>query len=213
MRYVSVFLALLISLPFSPVAAAQTAPQAAPAKLNLVIVEGDAAINNIRLRTARQPIVQVEDENHVPIAGAAVVFQLPNMGASGTFADGSHTLTVISDEHGRAVARGLRPNTAKGQFQIHVNASFAGQTASGVITQTNAIVAAGAAAGAGAGAGAAAAGISAKLIVVLIVVGAAAAGGAVAATHSSSSAASPTPPAAPVSTTIAAGAGAVGAPR
>jgi hypothetical protein len=213
MRYLSVIPALLIFLPFSPVAAAQTAPQPAPTKLNLVIVEGDGAINNIRLRTAREPIVQVEDQNHVPVAGAAVVFVLPNLGASGTFADGSHTLTVISDNQGRAVARGLRPNGAKGQFQIHVNASFAGHTASGVITQTNAVVAAGAAAGAGAGAAAAAGGISAKLITILIVVGAAAAGGAVAATHSGSSAASPTPPAPPVSTTIAAGAGTVGAPR
>jgi hypothetical protein len=36
--------------------------------LNLVIVEGDGVINNIRQRTAREPIVQVEDENHKPVA-------------------------------------------------------------------------------------------------------------------------------------------------
>jgi hypothetical protein len=206
MRYLSVFLVLLISLPLSPVAAAQTAP--APAKLNLVIVEGDGAINNIRQRTAREPIVQVEDENHKPVAGAVVVFLLPNQGAGGTFANGAHTLTVITDEQGRAVARGLRPNTGQGQFQIHVNASLNGQTASATITQSNAAGAAGAGAGA-----AAAGGISGKLIAVLIVVGAAAAaGGAYAATHSGG-AASTTPPAAAVSTSITAGAGTVGAPR
>ena len=32
------------------------------------IVEGEGAINNIRLRTAREPIVQVEDENRKPVA-------------------------------------------------------------------------------------------------------------------------------------------------
>src|SRR5271157_3343531 len=173
MRYLSLFLVPLISLPLSPLAAAQTAP----AKLNLVIVEGDGAINNIRQRTAREPIVQVEDENHKPVAGAVVVFLLPNQGAGATFANGAHSLTVITDNQGRAVARGLRPNTGQGQFQIHVNASFNGQTASATITQTNALGAAGAGA-------AAAGGISGKLIAVLIVVGAAAAGGAYAATHS-----------------------------
>ena len=34
-------------------------PQQAPAKLSIVIVEGEGAINNIRQRTAREPIVQV----------------------------------------------------------------------------------------------------------------------------------------------------------
>jgi hypothetical protein len=205
MRYLSVFLVLLISLPLCPVAAAQTA--LTPAKLNLVIVEGDGAINNIRQRTAREPIVQVEDENHKPVAGAVVVFLLPNQGAGATFANGAHTLTVITDEQGRAVARGLRPNTGQGQFQIHVNASSNGQTASATITQSNAAGAAGAGA-------AAAGGISGKLIAVLIVVGAAAAaGGAYAATHSGGGAASTTPPATAVSISITAGAGTVGAPR
>jgi hypothetical protein len=199
MRYLSVLLVLLISLPLSPIAAAQTAP----ARLNLVIVEGDGAINDIRQRTAREPIVQVEDENHKPVAGAVVVFLLPNQGASGTFANGSHTLTVISDSQGRAVARGLRPNASQGQFRIHVNASLNGQTASASLTQTNALGAAGAAV---------AAGVSGKLIAVLIAVGAAAAaGGAYAATHSGGASNNTSPAAVPIS--ITAGVGTVGAPR
>lgn len=47
-------------------------------KLNIVIVEGEGAVNNARQRVARDPMVQVEDENRKPIAGAAVVFLLPN---------------------------------------------------------------------------------------------------------------------------------------
>jgi hypothetical protein len=205
MRYLSLFLVLLISLPLTPFAAAQTAP----AKLNLIIVEGDGAINNIRQRTAREPIVQVEDENHKPVAGAVVVFLLPYQGAGGAFANGSHSLTVITDEQGRAVARGLRPNTGQGQFQIHVNASFNGQTASSTITQSNAAGAAGAGAGA-----AAASGISGKLLAVLIVVGAAAAaGGVYAATHSGGGTSNNASIPPGVSTTITAGAGSVGPPR
>ena len=51
-------------------------PQDAP-KLIINIVEGEGALNNIKQRVNREPIVQVEDENHKPIAGAAVVFFLP----------------------------------------------------------------------------------------------------------------------------------------
>jgi hypothetical protein len=168
--------------------------------LNLVVVEGDGAINNIRLRTAREPIVQVQDENHKPVAGAAVVFLLPTNGAGGTFANGAHSLTVVTDDQGQAVAHGLKPNGIKGQFKIHVNASYKGQTTSTDINQTNAVMAA--AAGAAAGSI-----FTTKLIVVLAVVAGAAAGGAYYATHNGSG--TPSTPA----TTIAAGAGAVGPPR
>ena len=159
MRYLSLLLALWIP------ATAQVAPM-----LNLVVLEGEGATNNIRQRTAREPIVQVQDENHKPVAGAIVVFTLPSNGAGGVFANGARTLSMVSDNQGQAVARGFRPNGLKGQYQIRVNASYQGQTASTSINQTNAVLTASGAA--------AAAGVSAKLIVVLVAVGAAAAGGA-----------------------------------
>jgi hypothetical protein len=175
----------------------------APA-LNIVVVEGEGAINNIKQRTAREPIVEVQDENHRPVAGAVVVFTLPTLGAGATFSGGAHTLTVVADNQGRAVAHGFQPNTVKGQFQIHVNASMNGRTASININQGNA---AGAASGA-----AASGGISAKLIVILAVVGAAAAaGGAYYATHSGGGSSSSSSTIAPP-TTITAGGGSVGAP-
>jgi hypothetical protein len=106
-------------------------------KLNIVIVEGDEAINNIRQRTAREPIVQVVDENHRPVAGAAVIFLTPQHGPSSVFADGTHSLTVTTDQNGRAVARGLRPNRAAGKYRIQVKASYQGNNASAVIGQVN----------------------------------------------------------------------------
>ena len=107
MRWWSVGLSylLILHLVIAPV----SAQEPGPLKLNLVIVEGDGAINNIQERTARERIVQVEDENHRPIAGAAVMFSLPNNGASGVFANGSRSMTVLTDSQGRAVARGLLP--------------------------------------------------------------------------------------------------------
>ena len=190
MRYISVFLAAFLAAP-------EAFPQQA---LNLVVVEGEGAINNIRQRTARDPIVRVEDENHKPVAGAAVVFLLPSQGASGTFAGGAQTLTVMTNAQGLAVGRGLKPNSVQGQYQIRVNASFRGQTATASISQTNALAVAGAAA--------TAAGVSGKLIALLLIAGGAAAAGAVVATHNGGGG---SPPAVPP-TTISAGTGSVGAP-
>src|ERR1700683_1413663 len=100
MRGLGLLMAGCVAVSLVPVVFAQ-----APAHtLNLVIVEGDGVINNIRQRTAREPIVQVEDENHKPVAGAAVLFLLPEHGAGGTFADGSHSLTVTTNSAGRASA-------------------------------------------------------------------------------------------------------------
>ena len=116
-------------------------------KINIVIVEGEGAINNVRQRVAREPIVQVEDENRKPVAGAAVTFLLPNQGAGASFANGAQSLTITTDAQGRAVARGLRPNNVNGQYEIRVNASHQGRTANAVISQTNAITATTAATG------------------------------------------------------------------
>jgi hypothetical protein len=201
MRWLSPVLAILISIPATSVVDAQ---DIAP-KLNIVIVEGDGAINNIRQRTAREPIIQVEDENHKPVAGAAVIFTLPGQGAGGTFAGNTQSLSVVTDSQGRAVAHGFHPNSVQGQYQIHVTASNNGQTANANISQTNAVVAG--------AAGAAAAGISGKLIAVLVIVGAAAAaGGAYYATHNGGGGGSNISAGASV-IVITPGAGTVGPPK
>lgn len=178
-------------------------PQESPPAIRIIILEGDGAINNMRQRVNREPIVQVQDENHKPIAGAAVTFFLPTNGASGTFPDGSRNMTVMTDSNGRAVARGIRPNGVNGPMQIRVTAGFHGQTTSAVITQTNAISAAAASAAATGGF------FSSKIfVIVLAATVGAAAGGAYWATHSGSS-----NPAAPPSISITAGTPSVGAPR
>jgi hypothetical protein len=164
-------------------------------KLNLVIVEGDGAINNIRQRTAREPIVQVEDENHKPVAGAAVIFLLPERGAGGTFADGSHSLSAVTNAQGRAAARGIQLNHTEGQFSIHVTASFNGMTAATDISQTIS-----------AAAPVASTGVSTKLIVILAVGAAAVVGGVLYATHSGGGSSTST------GTSITAGTGTVGPP-
>jgi len=190
-------LLLLIDLLPVPMRA-QDANQAPQAKLNIVIVEGEGAINNVKDRVSREPIVQVEDENHKPVAGAALTFSLPNQGASGVFLNGSKTLTLTTDAQGRASALGIRRNNVSGQMQIRVTASFAGQTAIAIITQTNV-------------ASTTSAGLSttAKVLIIVGLAGGAAAG-AIVATRGGGSSSSTTPI---PSITITAGTPTVGAPK
>jgi len=128
-----------------------TAQAPSSALLEIVIVEGDGAINNIKKRTSREAIVEVQDENHKPVAGAIVSFTLPNTGPGGTFVNGSRLFMVTTDQAGRAAATSIRANSLTGSYNIRVTASFRGQTATATIAQTNAIAAAGAAAGAASG--------------------------------------------------------------
>ena len=112
---------------------AQDAP-----KLKILIIEGDGATNNIKQRTAREPIVEVQDENNRPVGGALVTFTAPNYGASGTFQGGSKVFSVTTDTNGRAVGKGFQPNSAKGNLKLQVRAQANGQNASSEINMTNA---------------------------------------------------------------------------
>jgi hypothetical protein len=192
--YLSVLLILgnLSSLP----AAAQ-----APPVVIVTVLEGEGAVNNVKSKAVKSPVIEVDDENHRPIAGAAVVFFLPDQGASGVFMNGSRTLTVTTDPMGRATAVGIRPNNLNGPMQIRVTASFQGQTASAVVNQTNE---GGSATGGGMSTGT-------KVAIILLIVGGAAAGGILAATHgggSSSSSSSSSP-----AIVITPGTPTVGAPK
>jgi hypothetical protein len=172
-------------------------------RLNIVIVEGDGAINNIKQRTSRETIVEVQDENHKPVAGAAVVFLLPGDGPGGAFAGGAKSATLVTDSAGRATMPTLQPNQATGNFQIRVNVSSQGRTASATIAQSNV-------AGAGAaGAGGSAAGISGKTIAIIVAVAAAGAVGAAVGLRgkNNTNTTTPTPPVTPTGT-ISAGSGA-----
>ncbi|WP_031500831.1 carboxypeptidase-like regulatory domain-containing protein [Bryobacter aggregatus] len=137
------------------------APEGTP-KLNILVINGDGAINNIKSRTARETIVEVRDENNKPVAGASVVFLLPDSGPGLVSSNGTRMITTMTDANGRAAARGLKTNGQSGRYNLQVRANYQQSFGQIAIAQSN-IVAAGAA-------------IS-GLTVALIAVGAAAAAG------------------------------------
>jgi hypothetical protein len=167
-------------------------------RLRIVVIEGEGTVNTAGQRVSHDPVVEVDDETNKGVEGAVVVFFLPAQGPTGTFLNGSQTLTVNTNAQGRATASGIRLNGATGQMQIRVSASLQGQTATATITENNEP-------GAKSTGGLSKAG---KIVIVLGLIGGAAAGG-IAATRGGSSSPAQGPP--PI--TISAGVPTVGGPK
>jgi hypothetical protein len=171
------------------------------AGLQVVVLQGEDAINIIQQKTAVGPIVEVRDRNGLPVAGATVTFTIEG-GKLATFSGGTSTLTVATNAVGRAAVAAIDPISA-GSFQIQVQAAFQGQTVAATIAQSNVMTLAeaaatastagsSAAAGSAAGGAAGGGGVSATTIGI---VGAAVGGGALVATQvGGDSAAAPTGP-------------------
>ncbi len=172
-------LAIFLSavLIHSPLVVPSAKAQEAQGGLRITIIEGDEAILNVRQRVSREAIIQVEDENRRPVAGALVTLTAPRDGASAIFSNGLNNITLTTDDAGRVVVRGIRPNSAEGKFSVRVNAVKEGLRGTAEIRMSN--VAAAAAAG----------GVAGKVIAFLLIAGAGAAAGAVAATRNGNGAA------------------------
>jgi len=120
------------------VSAGATAAQASqPKSLLITIVEGEGALNDIRTRTAREPIVEVDDENHKPVAGALVLFALDKSGSTYANFGGLPSVSVRTDQAGHAVATGFQTTQKKGTYKINVHASVGELVAVTVINMTN----------------------------------------------------------------------------
>ncbi len=122
--------------PVSKAAQAPTASQL-PRSIQIVTLEGEGAVNSISARSVTQPVVEVRNENELPIEGATVTFELPAFGPGGTFPGGQRTLTTVSNSRGQAMARGFQINNLPGVFTIHVTAIVENLKATHSITQTN----------------------------------------------------------------------------
>ncbi|RXH55935.1 hypothetical protein [Granulicella sibirica] len=131
---------LLLPLPRLHAQEPANIKTSAPLTLHINILEGEGALNNIRQRTAREPIVQVEDQNHKPVAGVTVLFSSIDgpSGASGTF-NAARTFQTVTDAEGKAVGHGFTPNATTGQFNIEVQATAGSVSTSVVIHQINSL--------------------------------------------------------------------------
>ena len=165
-------LCLLLSLSYVLVA-----QQSTPDSQNgtaIQILEGDGAINSIRLHRGHDPSVRIVSSAGEPISGATVTFLLPSTGPSATFGGNGLSTSAVTDDHGIATGRGLRPNAVAGQFRIRITTSWHGSPAMATLVQVNAepVIRSG---------------NSKKIAIIVLIAGAAAGGAAAALGHQSGS--------------------------
>ena len=143
-----VFAALLVAGLTAGDARAQDAEQ--DQGLRIVVLDGEDSVNIIAQGTAVPTLVEVRDRNDLPVAGASVLFLLQN--ANATLNAGLSQVALTTNALGQA-AVAVNP-IAAGAVELSVTATFAGETATAAVVQTNfATAAQAAAAGAGTGAG------------------------------------------------------------
>lgn len=109
--------------------------------LRIFVLEGQGLVNDIRTRTTSSPVVEVRDDNRIPVEGASVTFELPAVGPGGTFAGQVFTATVRTNSQGQATAT-FQPNMQTGRFEIKVSATRDNRSGHAVIRETNALHAA-----------------------------------------------------------------------
>jgi len=106
--------------------------------VQIVVLEGEGAIHNIRGSNAVQLRVRLQTDDGRPLPRTPVTFVVPTTGPGGKFVDGTSVLTVLTDKEGQALARGFQPNGSVGQFPVRVSATYRGEIARTTIMQTNA---------------------------------------------------------------------------
>ena len=106
----------------------------------ITILDGEGALNNIRQRDAREPVVQVTDENHKPVAGVALLFLIHDgaKGGSASF-NGASSFATTTGPDGVAKTTGLQVGRTPGTYTITVTATLGAIVATTIIHQGNII--------------------------------------------------------------------------
>jgi hypothetical protein len=146
-------LLLIPSLVVSPLLAQSPLPVSSPAPsanagpvapgsaldntdLQVHIVEGAAQEAQVDSTPAKGLIVSVTNAAGAAVPDAAVALRLPDSGASGTFADGSHAAVAYTDGSGRAQFTGLHWNQTPGTVTMRVTATKGTSHAALLMNQT-----------------------------------------------------------------------------
>jgi len=122
--------------PQTPAKAKTAGSDAATTELKIRVLEGSNVVNSISSGQSIAPVIEVRDQNDMPVEGATVVFTLPQGGPGGTFPGGSPSFSVLSNAQGQATCP-FRANGLPGKFTIKVVATAGTRTGETDFAQTN----------------------------------------------------------------------------
>ena len=123
-RSIAVLLSALLVL--GPTLDAQTPATGADQsiqELHLRVVEGGGAEYKVGSLSDKSLVVAVTDQNGAPVPSAAVLFRLPDEGATGAFTDGTRVIIAYSDMQGLAVVRNIQWGSTPGPVVLRITAT------------------------------------------------------------------------------------------
>lgn len=117
-----------------PISDRPASPEPTGKTLHLVVLQGLAAVNDFRTPTTTMLVIEVRDENYLPLEGATVEFELSATPPSGSFEGGMRIKKAITNVQGQAFTT-FEPNQAAGRVSVEVRATFGTRTGAVTIKQ------------------------------------------------------------------------------
>jgi hypothetical protein len=126
------FAGILLSLSLTVGSVAGQPPAVKPSRVDLGSISGRLQIFVLKGRdevhlTSDQSqkfiVVEIRDDNNLPVEGAEVTFELPASGPGGLFRENQTKITTRTTGQGQAAAA-FTPNQQMGRYQIGVKASI-----------------------------------------------------------------------------------------
>lgn len=108
---------------------------AAPDELQIRLLSANSLNGGVSAGTKQVLTVEVTDATGAAVANAAVTCRLPDSGATGSFADGSHGAVAYTDVQGRASIDGIQWGREQGAVSIRLTATK-GTEHTGILVET-----------------------------------------------------------------------------
>jgi hypothetical protein len=125
-RHIAALLSAL--LVFGPALEAQisvsaTSPDQSIHELHLRVVEGGGTEYKTGSLSDKSVVVAVTDQDDSPVPSVAVLFRLPDEGATGAFTDGTRVIIAYSDMQGLAAVRNIQWGSTPGPVVLRITAT------------------------------------------------------------------------------------------
>jgi hypothetical protein len=133
-------LAVLLVLPPGLSAQAPQPPAintATTNSLKVVALAGNQEMNDLEHKVMAPLVIQVLDQNDLPVEGADVIVRFPLTGPSALFPDQKNAGTFRTNADGQAGAAGWMANNQVGTFKVQVTATRGGEQGSVTVSMTN----------------------------------------------------------------------------
>ena len=105
--------------------------------LKVTALAGNKAMNDLERGLMSPLVIQVLDQNDLPVEGAEVAFRFPLNGPGATFRGGNTSQTVRTNGQGQAAAVNWTANGQVGTFSVRVTAAYGNQLGETTVSMTN----------------------------------------------------------------------------